>query len=46
MTSGSPPRRSSTNEQQFVPATHRLSLGKAVTMINNDNTDVQNPTKT
>lgn len=45
ITSATPPRRSSTSEQQLVSAIHRLSLTKPTTMINNDNTTVQSPTK-
>ncbi len=46
ITSTTPPRRSSTSEQQLISAIHRLSFSKPTTMINNDNTDVQSPTKT
>jgi len=46
ITSSTPPRRSSTSEQQLVSATHRLSLTKPTAMINNDNTSIQSPTKT
>jgi hypothetical protein len=45
ITSATPPRRSSTSEQQLTPAAQRLSLTKITAMINNDNTDVQSPTK-
>jgi hypothetical protein len=46
LTNATPPRRSSTSEQQLVSATHRLSLGNPITMINNDNIEIQSPTKT
>jgi hypothetical protein len=43
--SATPPRRSSTSEQQLTSAVQRLSLTKVTAMINNDNRDVQSPTK-
>jgi hypothetical protein len=45
LTSSTPPQRSSTSEQQLLSATHRLSFGKLMTMMNNDHIDVQNQTK-
>ncbi|UJR13826.1 hypothetical protein I4U23_000837 [Adineta vaga] len=45
LTSHTPPRRSSNNEQQIFSATQRLNLGKPTTIMNNDHNNIQSPTK-
>ena len=46
MTTATPPRRSSINEQPVTSAAHRLSLSKKITTMNNETTEIQSPTKT
>ncbi|CAF1006169.1 unnamed protein product [Rotaria sp. Silwood1] len=45
VTASIPPQKSSTSEQQFISAAQRLSLSKPTAITNNNNTDIQSPTK-
>lgn len=46
MTTATPPRRSSINEQPITSAAHRLSFTKKITAMNNEPIEIHSPTKT